>query len=666
METTTSESKELFQLVPMNNTVKVLGGALGVGRYLIGRSESCDLIILSNIISSVHAVLEVTKSEIKIYDMNSRNGTFVNNNKIVTKDIALGDVVSFGNIEFKVRKYQNSTELPPALDVLDPMIGEASLLKNTKRNIETQVSTELPKPPTEEDLDIPYIVYPLSSDPKSDYSEYIFEDKDDLYPIFKYELNKRSVEIIILYKDLVYSVDYLPEKNGVFHMAGLKNKTNEVEFPYLGKTEKVPFVEIKNGNVVVSNLHQYELLLLSDNEVKNSKEGRISIQENDIVKISNGDLEIYVRKVSSPPKVKAAPFFRRDKELRKYFLLVLLFILLPLVSLQFIKVEKVENPPDPERVATILYKQKLLVNLNKSDAKTEKKNEKKIQKIKEEKKVLQKKQDQKKANPLKSTKSDKIVNKDPGSKTAPTKQVVKKVDKPLPKKATQAKTKTAKAATPTKNNNSRRLRYAPVNQKTVGKVDVYKSLNFKSSISSLMAKGGSLSGATTAQSVSSNSLSDASIAGGVESLENAKVNGEVGSLTGATVGKIGTSKGAGGLSTKTGVYTAGIPSETVVLGSMDPDVIRRILRENIPQFRSCYQRELNRSGNSSISGTIRLLFTIAASGSVSRAGVDGQTKLPPTVKGCVINVLRGIQFPSPLGGGTVDVKQPFNFSPQRL
>jgi hypothetical protein len=31
-----------------------------------------------------------------------------------------------------------------------------------------------------------------------------------------------------------------------------------------------------------------------------------------------------------------------------------------------------------------------------------------------------------------------------------------------------------------------------------------------------------------------------------------------------------------------------------------------------------------------------------------------------------VDVLRGIQFPEPMGGGTVEVKQPMNFYPKRI
>lgn len=96
----------------------------------------------------------------------------------------------------------------------------------------------------------------------------------------------------------------------------------------------------------------------------------------------------------------------------------------------------------------------------------------------------------------------------------------------------------------------------------------------------------------------------------------------------------------------------------------DPDIIRLILKSHIPQFRSCYQKELNQNSNADISGEILMIFSIGNTGAVSRAGIASYSTLPNSVKSCAVNVLRGIQFPKPLGGGTIDVKQPFRFYPK--
>ena len=82
------------------------------------------------------------------------------------------------------------------------------------------------------------------------------------------------------------------------------------------------------------------------------------------------------------------------------------------------------------------------------------------------------------------------------------------------------------------------------------------------------------------------------------------------------------------------------------------------------QFRFCYQKELDRA-KSKFSGRIKLNFIIGASGHVTRAGVVS-SDIKPEVKGCVVNVLKGIPFPAPRGGGKVEVTQPMNFYPNEV
>lgn len=148
-------------------------------------------------------------------------------------------------------------------------------------------------------------------------------------------------------------------------------------------------------------------------------------------------------------------------------------------------------------------------------------------------------------------------------------------------------------------------------------------------------------------------------------VETAKMLDNVGSLTGATVGTIASSKGSEGLSSKGTVILAGVPDETVVLGSMDPNVIRGILLDHLAQFRYCYQNELDENSKpKDISGIVHLNFAIGSQGQVQRAQVGGDRGITPKVKSCVGSVLRDITFPAPKGGGIVEVKQPMNFYPK--
>lgn len=116
-----------------------------------------------------------------------------------------------------------------------------------------------------------------------------------------------------------------------------------------------------------------------------------------------------------------------------------------------------------------------------------------------------------------------------------------------------------------------------------------------------------------------------------------------------------------GVASKSGFDTSSIDKNTVIRGSMDPEVLRRILREYIPQFRHCYQQELIYKSEK-IKGVLDLDFTINAQGKTSRYTVRTKdARFSQRGIDCMGNVLAIIDFPKPKGGGIVDVTQPLNF-----
>lgn len=667
----------MFEIRPTSASSKTNGGVFGKGRILLGRTESCDLIVNHDSISAVHAVLEIFDDKAVIYDMNSTNGTYVNDDKVIVKELHVGDFFRLADVEFELHIYKAAEALPPVLETLEPAFGQASVKQPP---VLPEVPTEpkaLPKAAPQVSSEAPSIVYPLASDPKAEFSEYIFEDKDELYPIFKYEAAKQAVEVIILHNDQVFTVDYLPEGKHTYFITGVLTKKDELEFPYLGKNEKFPFVEVRGGSAVVHTLPGFGVFLLSDKKKDTGHVGAsVELHGQDLLRLQKDHLQIFVRNVAAPPKVAPAPILKRDPDFRKYLGLFLLFVALISVGMNVIEVPEDEKKDElaPERLATILYKQPLTVSKNNAAEKTENK-PKVAQKapskpaVEKPKEVAKKQPDVKKPDVVETKTQTKKP--DPGKKTATEKKVVKQgttpVKKPSPQKVSSPKAASTKA--PSKSLSAKApTAMSQFQAKTQGHVEVYKSADFASSVSSLVAKGGSLTGVQT-KAISGSSGQMVGAASGVSTgsgnVATANMATNQGSLVGAASGVLGDSKGAEGLSAKRAIYTAGIPGETVVLGSMDPDTIRRILLEHLPQFRYCYQRELERTG-AEASGAIKLNFTIGASGHVSQAGVDGSSDLPTDVKKCVVGVLRGITFPEPLGGGTVEVKQPMNFYPKKI
>lgn len=147
----------------------------------------------------------------------------------------------------------------------------------------------------------------------------------------------------------------------------------------------------------------------------------------------------------------------------------------------------------------------------------------------------------------------------------------------------------------------------------------------------------------------------------------AKIATNIGSLTGAAKGKIDSSRGFDGLAEKGSIMVAGIPVEKRELSSIDPDAIRRILREHIPQFRYCYQQELDTNKNpDNLQGRMNLKFKIGGNGRVTSSEITSEEISSDKVRDCMKNVLQGIQFPAPGGTKTVDVNQPISLYPKRI
>lgn len=671
MELEKNKQTKMFEIRTTNPNLKSLGGVFGKGRLLLGRSESCDLIVYNDAISAVHAVLEIFDDKAIIYDMNSTNGTFVNDDKIIVKEFRTGDTFRLADIEFSYHLYVPGESLPPVLDTLEPAHGEASIKMPSE--LPTAVPKALPKAAPAVSQSVPSIVYPLASDPKAEFCEYIFEDKDDLYPIFKYESAKQAVEVIILHNDQVYSVDYFPENRGTYYITGILTKADQIEFPYLGKNDKFPFVDVHGGSAVVHTLPGFGVFLLSDKKKDTGHVGTsVELSGQDLLRLQKGHLQIFVRNVAAPPKIAAAPILKRDPEFRKYLALFALLVGLFTVSLNVIEVPEDEKKDElaPERLATILYKQPLTVSKNVAVEKTEKAPKVAQQsphKVAVEKtSSTEKKPDIQKPDVV--TTKDQNKKPDPGKKTATEKKVVKQGTTPVTKPSEKKYDSPVAKSSNNKPGQKAPTAYSQLEAKTQGHVEVYKSADFTSSVSSIVAKGGSLSGVQTKSASGSGGEfvgANTGVATGTGSVKTSNMVTNQGSLVGATTGALGESKGAEGLSAKRAIYTAGIPGETVVLGSMDPDVIRRILMDHLPQFRYCYQQEIEKRG-SEVFGIVKLNFVIGASGHVSKAGVDGSSGLPPEVNRCVVNVLRGIVFPEPLGGGTVEVKQPMNFQTKKM
>jgi outer membrane biosynthesis protein TonB len=102
-----------------------------------------------------------------------------------------------------------------------------------------------------------------------------------------------------------------------------------------------------------------------------------------------------------------------------------------------------------------------------------------------------------------------------------------------------------------------------------------------------------------------------------------------------------------------------VPQRPDVRGSLDKEIIRKVVRQHRREIKYCYESELQK--NPQLKGRVKMQFTISPSGSVIAATPVESTLGNPTVESCISNKIRHWTFPEPKGGGIVKVKYPFNF-----
>jgi TonB family protein len=140
--------------------------------------------------------------------------------------------------------------------------------------------------------------------------------------------------------------------------------------------------------------------------------------------------------------------------------------------------------------------------------------------------------------------------------------------------------------------------------------------------------------------------------------------GTIGLGTLDTIGKGGgggSGAGYGSGAGRLGGRRARVPRVTAgraeVMGSLDKEIIRRIIRRHINEVKFCYQKEL--MANESLAGRVIVQFTIAATGRVIVSKVQSSTLGNSKVEKCIAMAVRRWLFPKPKGGGIVHVSYPF-------
>ena len=103
--------------------------------------------------------------------------------------------------------------------------------------------------------------------------------------------------------------------------------------------------------------------------------------------------------------------------------------------------------------------------------------------------------------------------------------------------------------------------------------------------------------------------------------------------------------------------SAGTPE---VRGSLDKEVIRRVIRRRQSAVRRCYETQLRTKPD--LAGKVTVRFIVSSTGSVQTATTSSSTLDDKTTERCLLSVVKRMRFPKPQGGGIVVVNYPFIFT----
>ena len=118
----------------------------------------------------------------------------------------------------------------------------------------------------------------------------------------------------------------------------------------------------------------------------------------------------------------------------------------------------------------------------------------------------------------------------------------------------------------------------------------------------------------------------------------------------------GVGNGRGGMRGRTAAVPTVSIGQPSAQGDLDKAIIRRYIKRNIQKIQYCYEKQL--LAKPTLAGTVSTQFFISPNGNVTSSQGSG---VDPEVSACVADVIHGIEFPKPKGGGGVQVNYPFTF-----
>jgi hypothetical protein len=578
---------------------------LNTAKLLIGSGDNCDIKANHDSVSNYHTMIFTDQSgNTIVMDLDSHNGTYINGVKINTKtSLFEGDTLTLGKMHCELVEIFDEVTAFVEQDnqtiVYEDLQSQKVYVPKQANESEILIDDEFCDIVFDDHSFVPSLENPLHNH-KVDNKDFVeTETLEEGFDI-RQEKDGHCVQVTTVLNGALLEQYYFAPQDGTIKAANRPSKNNVV-IDILSTDEEIPFIKINNGVLEILDVEDFSISHKS-----------IKISDQEVIVITRGTYQVFVEMASAPSKLIHVSSLRRDKEFYKDTAKKFAAVILPMLLL--LLVDFTIEKEKPLKQLSIIFKKPTTAKVDNKKMASENPN-----------------------NTKKDTGHKK--QKQPDKKISHSKAGKKAQPKKMPKKmVAKASAKPVKKAKP--------------------KMKAYK-FDMATNVNSMFAKSKSV--AVT----DSNSVSTVKTTSNVSGSLSTKVNGtssaQVGSMGKDSAGRALASYGSKGLSSKAGRNTAYIQTKTVVLGSMDPELLRKILQQYLPQFRHCYQQELVYNSED-IKGIVDLNFEISGKGKVGKIKVRAKdSRFSKRGTNCMAKVLAIIDFPKPKGGGRVAVRQPLSF-----
>ena len=123
-------------------SVLVTGGR----SFLVGRSATCDLPIQDPTVSRRHAELELMGAGVRVKDLGSTNGTYLDGVRVIDALATPGSRVAFGKMDFQVVAEPSEAAVPPE-ELLGEDMLDATILRQVPVSGRADIASQLAEGP---------------------------------------------------------------------------------------------------------------------------------------------------------------------------------------------------------------------------------------------------------------------------------------------------------------------------------------------------------------------------------------------------------------------------------------------------------------------------------------------------------------------------------------